>query len=141
MTEKNRGAVNSHRAFMDVSDMIETKPLSDSGQADYLNAVARIRTDLPPDGLLDRLQAIEELLGRIRNEKWGDRTIDLDILLYGDKIVETERLVVPHSQMHLRTLVLQGMCELAADLNHPVLNRSIFLLRNHSMLRSDYSLF
>ncbi|MBN1456259.1 MAG: 2-amino-4-hydroxy-6-hydroxymethyldihydropteridine diphosphokinase [Sedimentisphaerales bacterium] len=108
-----------------VSEMLKTKPLGPVDQADYLNAAAKLQTTLSPDELLKSLQAIETSLGREHEVKWGPRTIDLDLLLYGDEIIDRLELTVPHSQMHLRSFVLDAMCELASNLVHPVLKKSM----------------
>jgi 2-amino-4-hydroxy-6-hydroxymethyldihydropteridine diphosphokinase len=99
--------------------VIETKPLSQESQQDYLNTVAQVETTLPPAELLERLQSIENQLGRVRTGKWGPRTIDLDILLYGDSVIEQPGLSIPHKQLHLRSFVLSGLCELCPDELHP----------------------
>ncbi len=108
-----------------LSKKIRTKPLGEKSQRDYLNAVVKIETSLAPKELLSRMQAIEDSLGRIRTGNWSPRTIDLDLLIYGDEIINEADLIVPHSQMHLRTFVLDGMCEIDKDLIHPVLKRSM----------------
>lgn len=107
------------------SDIIETKPLARMDQPDYLNAVAKVSTSLTPQQLLKEMLGIEDALERTRSEKWAPRTIDLDLLLYGDKVIATERLTVPHPQMHLRSFVLGGLCQLDANLTHPLLDRSM----------------
>jgi len=109
----------------DVSSIVETRPLGDAAGGDYLNAVARIQTVLAAEKLHAGMIAIEDSLGRTHSQKWSPRTIDLDLLLYGDNIIKTARLTVPHSRMHLRHFVLKGMCELDGDLQHPVLKRSM----------------
>ena len=107
------------------SPVLETAPLGGMDQPGYLDCVVKVETSLSADELFVRMTEIEDSLGRVRTEKWGPRTIDLDLLLYGDEIIETERLTVPHKQMHLRSFVLDGMCELDADLVHPVLGVSM----------------
>lgn len=82
------------------------------GQPRYTNAVAAIETGLEPLALLDALQALENAQGRVRAERWGPRTLDLDILLFGDQVLTQPRLQVPHSQMHLRPFVLYPLAEL-----------------------------
>lgn len=90
------------------------------GQPHYTNAVAALDSDLAPLDLLDALQAIENDQGRQRLERWGPRTLDLDILLFGDRLIDEPRLKVPHYQMHLRAFVLYPLAELApADLQLP----------------------
>jgi len=83
------------------------------GQPRYTNAVAALDSNLAPLELLDALQAIENDQGRERLERWGPRTLDLDILLFGDRLIDEPRLQVPHYQMHLRAFVLYPLAELA----------------------------
>jgi len=108
-----------------LSDFLETPPLGGMDQPAYINAVAAISTSLQPEALLQKLQGIEQKLGRTRGGKWQPRTIDLDLLIYGDTILETPELTIPHPQMHLRSFVLAGMSQLAGELIHPVLKRSM----------------
>ena len=91
----------------------------------FLNAVAKIKTTLSYRALLEHLQQIEKAMGRQRNERWEPRPIDLDLLLYDDTVVDETDLTVPHPQMHLRSFVLKGLCELAPDCVHPVLGRTM----------------
>ncbi len=108
-----------------VSNLVETAPLGPQDQPAYLNAAACVETSLEAEALLERLQAIEISLGRKRTVRWGPRTIDLDLLLYGDAIMCSGDLVVPHPHMHLRSFVLEPMCRIAQDVVHPVLKRTI----------------
>ncbi|MFJ4155157.1 2-amino-4-hydroxy-6-hydroxymethyldihydropteridine diphosphokinase [Pseudomonas sp. NPDC089752] len=85
------------------------------GQPRYTNAVAALDTSLAPLALLDALQAIENDQGRVRKERWGPRTLDLDILLFGDQVIDVPRLQVPHYHMHARAFVLYPLAELVAD--------------------------
>jgi deoxyguanosine kinase len=117
------GAPELH--LLRVSDVIETPPLSQDDQPNYLNAVAEVQTQLDAHGLLKTLAEIEILLGRRRKEKWGPRTIDLDLLLFGDEILNEPNLIVPHPQMHLRSFVLKGLSQLNAGLLHPVLGTPV----------------
>jgi len=122
--ERALNLMNSHEEInmSGVSTIYQTRPVGASaGQGNYLNAVARIRTSLCPTELLDAMQAIETELGRKRTVRWGERTIDLDILLYGERIISTERLMVPHPLMHERRFALQGLAEIAPDAFHPIL--------------------
>jgi 2-amino-4-hydroxy-6-hydroxymethyldihydropteridine diphosphokinase len=112
------------------SELIETSPLAQAEQPKYLNAVAELRTTLSPDDLHKTLVNIETALGRIRQEKWSSRTIDLDILLYGSGVIDSPHLTIPHPQMHLRSFVLEGLCELDTNLLHPVMNESVCELAN-----------
>ena len=111
--------------FLRMSHVIETVALPGGYQAKYLNAVAEVETELDAQGLLKTLSEIEALLGRVRAEKWGPRTIDLDLLLFGSEIVNDGNLTVPHPQMHLRSFVLKGLCELDASMAHPVLGVTV----------------
>ena len=102
--------------FVGVSAFYQSDSLL-PGQPRYTNAVAAIDTTLAPLALLDALQAIELDQGRERLERWGPRTLDLDILLFGDRLIDEPRLKVPHYQVHLRAFVLYPLAELApADL-------------------------
>jgi len=94
-------------------------------QPDYLNAVAEIRTTLGPQELLRRFKTTETALGRGPHAKWTSRTIDLDLLLYGDRIIRENELVVPHPDIHLRSFVLNGLCQLHPDLVHPLLQETM----------------
>ena len=111
--------------LIDQSEVIETFPLGPSDQPPYLDCVVKIQTSLPPENLLNSMQNIEEALGRQRQRKWGPRTIDLDLLLYGDEVIETKRLTVPHKQMHLRSFVMHGISQLDGELIHPVIGVSM----------------
>ena len=113
-----------------VSELIETLPLAQAEQPEYLNAVAELKTTLNPDDLHKTLLNIETALGRIRQEKWSSRTIDLDILLFGSGVIDIPQLTIPHPQMHLRSFVLRGLCQLDANLLHPVMNESVCELAN-----------
>jgi deoxyguanosine kinase len=108
-----------------VSELIETAPLAQAEQPKYLNAVAELRTTLSPEDLYKTLVNTETALGRIRQEKWSSRTIDLDILLYGSGVIDSPQLTIPHPQMHLRSFVLRGLCQLDANLLHPVMNEPV----------------
>ncbi len=103
-----------------VSAIIETEPLGDPEHPPYLNGVAQIETTLTAEQLHKKMGEIEIKLGRVRPDKWSPRTIDLDLLLFGDQIIESNALTVPHPQMHLRTFVLGGLCEFNGGLLHPV---------------------
>ena len=109
-----------------VSPYFETEPVGGPpGQDRFLNAAARLHVDLGPEGLLDRLLAVEADLGRVRREHWGPRVIDLDLLLYDDRTIATERLTVPHPLMHRRRFVLEPLAHIAPDVRHPSLDKTI----------------
>ncbi|HHJ12991.1 MAG TPA: 2-amino-4-hydroxy-6-hydroxymethyldihydropteridine diphosphokinase [Gammaproteobacteria bacterium] len=98
------------------SRLYRSAPMGPPGQPDYINAVAGVDTGLPPQALLDALQAIERAHGRVRGEHWGPRTLDLDILLYGDLKLDSPRLHLPHPGLLARNFVLVPLAELAPGL-------------------------
>lgn len=102
-----------------VSPYYRSRPMGDVVQPDYVNAVACFDTELEPLALLDALQAIEASQGRERLIRWGARTLDLDLLLYGDSLIQTERLTVPHYGMKQRSFVLLPLYDLAPTLILP----------------------
>lgn len=102
-----------------VSSFYQSKPLGPQDQPDYVNAVACLETSLAPLALLDELQRIEHEQGRVRLRRWGERTLDLDILLYADHIIQSERLTVPHYDMHQREFVIIPLVEIAPYLVLP----------------------
>ncbi|HEX2258676.1 MAG TPA: 2-amino-4-hydroxy-6-hydroxymethyldihydropteridine diphosphokinase [Actinomycetota bacterium] len=101
-----------------VSSVYETEPVGPE-QPDYLNAVVCADTDLAPEALLAAMQQIESKLGRTRMTRWGPRTIDLDLLLYGDQIINSKDLKVPHPEITNRAFVLVPLLELQPGLNLP----------------------
>lgn len=112
-------------SVVQVSPIIETTPVGPVKQGNFLNAVAEVATDLDAFALLDELLRIETRLGRIRREKWGPRTIDLDILLYDDLIIDDARLSVPHPHLVERVFALEPLASIAPDLIHPVIGTTI----------------
>lgn len=103
-----------------VSSLYRSKPLGPSDQPDYVNAVAMLETCLEPEALLDRLQQIELEQGRVRKqERWGPRSLDLDILLFGSLLIRSQRLTIPHYDMHRRAFVLYPLAEVSPDLTMP----------------------
>ncbi|KID04332.2 2-amino-4-hydroxy-6-hydroxymethyldihydropteridine diphosphokinase [Hafnia alvei] len=102
------------------SSLYRTPPHGPQDQPDYLNAVVALDTDLSAENLLDHTQKIELEHGRVRkDERWGPRTLDLDILLFGDEIINTERLTVPHYDMKNRQFMLYPLAEIAPELHFP----------------------
>ena len=102
-----------------VSEIRETEPVGPVEQGPFLNGAVRIETDLGPRELLERLLAVEQRLGRVREERWGPRTIDLDLLLYGDEAVDEPGLTVPHPRLHERRFALEPLADLAPSLEIP----------------------
>jgi len=109
--------------LMNDAGLFKSPPMGPQDQPDYLNSVALIETELDEELLLDRLQAIENLHGRVRTRHWGERTLDLDILLYGDKIINTERLVIPHPGLAGREFVLYPLEKINPELIVPGLGK------------------
>ncbi len=102
------------------SSLYRTTPQGDQHQRDFTNAVIEIETGLEPLALLGVLQGVEHSLGRVRNvHRWGPRTIDLDLLMFGDKQLETAELTLPHPRMHERAFVLIPLMEIAPGVEIP----------------------
>ncbi|HDT6510303.1 TPA: 2-amino-4-hydroxy-6-hydroxymethyldihydropteridine diphosphokinase [Klebsiella aerogenes] len=103
-----------------VSSLYRTPPLGPQDQPDYLNAAVALETSLAPEALLDHTQRIELQQGRVRKaERWGPRTLDLDIMLFGDEVINSERLTVPHYDMKNRGFMLWPLFEIAPQLHFP----------------------
>ncbi|MDR1137799.1 MAG: 2-amino-4-hydroxy-6-hydroxymethyldihydropteridine diphosphokinase [Synergistaceae bacterium] len=113
------------------SEVYETAPWGLKSQPRFLNACVLLETELSPHGLLSETQAIEREIGRIARERWGPREIDIDILTYGDTLLNEEKLVIPHPLMSERAFVLVPMSDIARDFVHPSDGTSIgdFLAR------------
>ncbi len=110
------------------SSFIETEPWGFESSNSFLNCVAAFDTDIAPLELLNTTERIERMLGRTQKSQGGnyhDRLIDIDILLYGDKIIESARLTIPHPLMHRRTFVLKPLADIAPDTIHPLLGKKI----------------
>ena len=112
------------------SSVYETQSWGKTDAPDYLNQVLMLQTLLPAQVVLQKILAIENLLGRKREEKWGSRIIDIDILFYGDAIINEPNLHVPHPELHKRRFTLEPLAEIAAGFVHPVLNKNILQLKN-----------
>ncbi|MGD8514477.1 MAG: 2-amino-4-hydroxy-6-hydroxymethyldihydropteridine diphosphokinase [Granulosicoccaceae bacterium] len=110
------------------SSLYRSAPLGPAGQPDYINAVAELHTELSAHALLDALQAIEQTHQRVRTQRWGPRTLDLDILLYGDAQIDDARLQVPHPAIAGRAFVLYPLAEIAPQLHIPGLGAITDLL-------------
>ncbi|MDB9751452.1 2-amino-4-hydroxy-6-hydroxymethyldihydropteridine diphosphokinase [Gammaproteobacteria bacterium] len=98
-----------------ISSFYESKPIGPQDQSDYINAVIKLKTNLDSTKLLNSLQTIENHHGRIRSQYWGPRTLDLDILLFGDQIIHNDRLTIPHTEICNRAFVLVPLSEIEPD--------------------------
>lgn len=115
-----------------VSRYVETAPVGGVAKNAFLNCAAEISTYLPPEKLLENIHRIEAECGRVRKERWGDRTLDIDVIFYGSRIIETEDLQVPHPEYFKRRFVLEPLAEIAPEFVCPVFHKKI-----KNMLKSD----
>lgn len=118
-----------------VSSFIITEPYGVTDQPQFLNGVCRVRTVLPPLELLRTLLAAERQMGRVRLRHWGERNIDLDLLLYEDVLLDTPELRLPHPDMQNRDFVLLPLAEIAPALQHPTLHKSMARLRDELLAK------
>ena len=122
-----------------VSSYHETSPVGGpSGQGAFLNAAAGLDTDLEPRALLEVLQSVEARFGRVRTVRWGERTLDLDLLLYGSRIVDRTDLIVPHLRLAVRRFVLAPLAEIAPDVVEPTTKQSITQLLSNLDRRPSF---
>lgn len=129
------GQIDTARFFLEkkgitikrVSPLYETEAVCKPGerQPKFINGVFEAETDLSPEALLDLLEQVERNMGRFRKGDWTPRTIDLDILFYGDRVVDSPRLKIPHPEIADRWFVLKPLSDLAPDLLHPVLKKTV----------------
>lgn len=119
-----------HTRLLASSLLYITRPIGPPDQPDYLNAAVTLDTELEPLALLDRMQAIEERHGRVREDKWGPRTLDLDMIDYDGLCIETERLILPHPMMRERMFVVQPVSDILPQWKHPQLQCSIVALKD-----------
>ena len=124
------------------STLYESEPWGDKNQPWFVNAVLEVKTTLSPQDFLKKMQEIETQLGRIRDEntkKWGPREIDIDIIFWGNEIINEENLKIPHPYAHRRAFVLVPLLELIPDFVHPVLKKT--LLDIHSELNDPEDVY
>jgi 2-amino-4-hydroxy-6-hydroxymethyldihydropteridine diphosphokinase len=110
--------------IVSVSSFYETEPVDFTNQAWFLNCIVGLETSQTPNQLMTTLLRIEKEMGRQRNQKKGPRTIDIDIVLFGDTILDAAELTIPHPAMHQRRFVLEPLAEIAPDVRHPVLKKT-----------------
>jgi len=113
-----------------VSSIYETEAWGKTDEPNYLNQVVEVNTTLSARQVLENILQIETRMGRVREEKWGSRIIDIDILFYGQDIINEPGLIVPHPELHNRRFTLEPLNEIAPDLQHPILKKSIFQLKS-----------
>lgn len=102
-----------------------TQAWGKTDQPDFINQVVTLHSDKQAPVILAQVLEIERLLGRMRIEKWGERTMDIDILFYGDQIINEPNLIIPHPLLHKRRFIIEPMLEIASDFIHPVLGKTI----------------
>ncbi|MCK4249150.1 MAG: 2-amino-4-hydroxy-6-hydroxymethyldihydropteridine diphosphokinase [Candidatus Omnitrophica bacterium] len=116
-------------SLIKLSHFYETEPVGGIVQGKFINAAAQIQTTFKPEELIKIFKGIEKKLGRdLKAPKWGPRQIDLDILIYQDKIISENELIIPHPLMHTRRFVLEPLTEIAPGLQHPVLKQTVMEL-------------
>ena len=123
-----RAAVAALPGVVGVSQLRETDPVGVVDQPPFLNGATVLETDFSPRELLDALLAVERELGRERRERWGPRTVDLDLLLYGDEMIDEPGLTIPHPRLHERRFALEPLLDLDPELAIPGRGRVVDLL-------------
>jgi len=113
-----------------ISSVYETASWGKTDLPDYLNLVIVLKTDLPALLVLNKILNIENILGRRREEKWGSRIIDIDILFYGQSVIDEPGLQVPHPELHNRRFTLEPLAEIAPQFVHPLLNKNILQIKS-----------
>ena len=108
-----------------VSEYLVTEPYGGIEQDDFLNACLLLKTQMSPEELLEKLHEIEQEAHRERIVRWGPRTLDLDILLYDNLVMENEELIIPHIEMHMREFVLKPLSEIAPNIRHPIYKKTV----------------
>jgi len=123
--EKARSLIDEKFGILKASLVYETEPWGGVMQGPFLNQVVQIYTSLSPRELLKTIKDFESEIGRKKTVKWGPRVIDIDILFYGDLVIDEPDLVIPHKFLHERRFVLEPLNEIAPDFMHPVLGKKI----------------
>ncbi|MDD8017144.1 MAG: 2-amino-4-hydroxy-6-hydroxymethyldihydropteridine diphosphokinase [Bacteroidota bacterium] len=115
-----------------VSEVYETEPVGDVAQNDFLNLAMCVHTGIDFQLFHKKIKALEQTIGRKETVRWGPREIDIDLLLFDDLVVDSDTLKIPHREVHQRKFVLQPLSEIAPDVIHPVLKKTITELNNES---------
>ncbi|MEM0492928.1 MAG: 2-amino-4-hydroxy-6-hydroxymethyldihydropteridine diphosphokinase [Candidatus Thermoplasmatota archaeon] len=123
--EKAIQLLSSIGRIIKTSDLYLTEPVDYKKQDWFLNCIIALETDYDPHKLLEEIGSIESQMGRVRMIRYGPRVIDIDILFYDDRIVEDERLTIPHPRLHKRGFILRGMVDVNPDLMHPLLGKTV----------------
>ena len=124
------GRLDSLGKVLAVSSFYETEPVEFTAQPWFLNCAVKLDTEKMPKQLLRGVLDIEQQMGRRRGERKGPRTIDIDILLFGNSIIDTKGLTIPHQAMNVRRFVLEPLAEIAPEIRHPVFKRTVRELRD-----------
>jgi 2-amino-4-hydroxy-6-hydroxymethyldihydropteridine diphosphokinase len=117
-------AFNDHFQLLKVSKIYETEAWGGVAKGNFLNQLALISTQMNPEEILEITQEIEKDLGRTRNEPWGDRTMDIDMVYFGNQVIDSEKLKIPHPYLAQRKFVLVPLAELFPDLMHPITKKT-----------------
>jgi 2-amino-4-hydroxy-6-hydroxymethyldihydropteridine diphosphokinase len=134
-------SLNDRFQLVRVSKIYETAAWGGVAKADFLNQLAIIRTEKNPEEVLEIIQEIEVDLGRIREEPWGDRTMDIDILYFGNQVMASERLTIPHPYISERRFILVPLVELLPDKIHPIRNKTSVQMLEECEDPSEVKLF
>lgn len=133
--------LNDHFQLLKVSKIYETASWGGVAKGNFLNQLAIISTALEPEEALEIIQEIESDLGRIREEPWGDRTMDIDILYFGEKVISSERLKIPHPFIADRKFVLVPLCELLPYRVHPITGKNSFQMLDECKDESEVNVW
>ncbi|WP_161890867.1 2-amino-4-hydroxy-6-hydroxymethyldihydropteridine diphosphokinase [Pontibacter russatus] len=125
LAQAREGLAKQVGGILRSSGIYETAAWGKTDQPAFLNQVLEMQTELQPAQLLQRINNLEQELGRVRLEHWGARVIDIDILFYEDIVLQSQRLTIPHPQLHLRRFTLLPLAELVPDRMHPVLGKTV----------------
>lgn len=134
-------SISEKNSMIAKSAIYETQAWGAVAHGNFLNQVIQIETSHSPEKLLQQIQQIEETMGRNRTETWGDRTMDIDILYYGDEVIDTPALTIPHRFIQERRFVLVPLAEILPEMIHPVLGKSNRILLEECQDPSDVRIF